>query len=296
MTEEEVVNFFKEHRVITWEQLTSRFGITRQALQRKIENHPHLTSLNHNHGYLALRQSIGKTDQHGIWTYKGIVFSVHGNTAKTAVHLIHNGDRGLTATQLEQITSVKCRGILLKLLKQGKVTRIKEGFDYIYLSSKAEVRRAQLENGGLASQEPLVEARTHRPSEEPEEIPNLLDLGEDDYVLRRLEMVRRVRSGKSKAQVAREMDCTPETVRSTCRRFDEQGAKGLVITRKKPPHKMTESTKIEILIEKAKHPEWSSEKIGEALRKRGRDIGDRSIRAYLEGAGLVGQKKTWRRS
>jgi hypothetical protein len=83
VSEEEVVAFFKKDCVVTWEQLTSYFGITRQ--------------------------------------------------------------------QLEQITSVKCWGILLKLLKEGKITH-------------------------------------------------------------RLEIVCRVKSGKSKALVARELDRSPDTV------------------------------------------------------------------------------------
>jgi len=292
VTEEEVVAFFKKHSVVTWEQLITHFGITRQALQRKIKGHTHLTSLNHNRRFLVLKQFIGKPNQHGIWSYRGIVFSIHGNTPATVTHLIHSSECGLSTKQLEQITSVKCWGILLKLLKGGKITRIKEGFDYIYLSSKPEVRRAQLENRGLASQEPLVEAQTPGPSGKPEEVHNLLELGGEDYLLRRLEIVRRVKSGKSKALVARELGCTPDTVRNTCKTFEKSGAKGLVITREKRPRKMTENLESKILVMKAKCPEWSPEKIGKTLRERGIDISDRSIRTFFEENDLVEQKKT----
>jgi transposase len=296
VTEEAVVVFFKKHRVVTWEQLTSHFGITRQALHRKIKKHSHLTSLNHNHRYLALKQFIGNTDQQGFWSYKGIIFSTHGNTAKTIPYLINASDRGLSTKQLEQITSVMCRGILLKLLKHGEITRIREGFDYIYLSSKPEMRRVQLENRGLASQEHLVEVQALRASDEPEEIHSFFELDEDDYLLRQLEIVRRVKSGRSKAQVARELGCSPDTVRNTCKTFEKKGAKGLVITRKKRPYKMTENMEKKILIMKAKHPEWSPEKIGKTFRERGLDISDRSIRTFFEENDLVGQKKTSSRS
>ncbi len=296
VTEEEVVAFFKKHCVVTWEQLTSYFGITRQALQRKIKGHTRLTSLNHNRHYLVLKQFIGKTNQYGIWSYREILFSIHGNTPETVTHLIHNSDCGLSTKQLEQITSVKCWGILLKLLKEGKITRIKEGFDYIYLSPKPKVKLAQLENRGLVSQELLVEAQTPRLPEEPKEIHNLLELGEGDYLLRRLEIVRRVKSEKSQAQVARELGCSPDTVRNTCKTFEKNGAKGLVITRKKRPYVMTENMEKKILIMKAKHPEWSPEKIGKSFRERGLDISDRSIRSFFEENDLVGQKKTSSRS
>jgi len=79
---------------------------------------------------------------------------------------------------------------------------------------------AQLENRGLVSQELLVEAQTPRLPEKPKEIHNLLELGEGDYLLRRLELVRRVKSRKSQAQVARELDCSPDTVRNTCKTFE----------------------------------------------------------------------------
>jgi transposase len=292
VTEEEVVTFFKKHRFVTWKQLTSHFGITRQALQKKLTKHPHLTSLNNNHQYLALKQFIGKTDQYGIWTYKGIVFSIHGNTPKTLMHLIHSSNCGLSTKQLEQITSVMCRGILLKLLKQGEITRIKEGFDYIYLSSEPEVRRAQLEKKGLVSLEILVEAQVSQASEKKEEICNLLELGEDDYFLRRLEMVRSVKSGRSKAQVGRELECSPDTVRNACETFEKYGAKGLIISREKSKYKMTDTVEREILIIKAKHHKWSPEKIGTEVRGRNIDISNQSIRTFLEEFGLVGQKKT----
>jgi hypothetical protein len=232
VSEEEVVAFFKKHGVVTWEQLTSYFGITRQALQRKIKGHAHLTSLNHNRRFLVLKQFIGKTNQHGIWSYRGIVFSIQGNTPQTVTRLIHNSECGLSTKQLEEITSVKCWGILLKLLKEGKITRIREGFDYIYLSSKPTVKRAQLENRGLASQEHSVEVQIPQTSEEPENIHSFFELGEGDYLLRRLEIVRRVKSGKNQTQVARELGCSPDTVRNTCKTFEKNGAKGLVITRK----------------------------------------------------------------
>lgn len=296
VSEEEVVAFFKKHCVVTWEQLTSYFGITRQALQRKIKGHAHLTSLNHNRHFLVLKQFIGKTNQHGIWSYRGIVFSIHGNTPQTVTRLIHNSECGLSTKQLEEITSVKCWGILLKLLKEGKITRIREGFDYIYLSSKPTVKRAQLENRGLASQELLVEAQTPITAEKPKEIHNLLELGEGDYLLRRLEIVRRVKSGKSQAQVARELGCSPDTVRNTGKTFEKNGAKGLVITRKKRPYKMTENMEKKILIMKAKHPNLSPEKIGKSFRESGLDISDRSIRTFFEENDLLDQKKTPSRS
>jgi len=296
VSEEEVVAFFKKHGVVTWEQLTSYFGITRQALQRKIKGHAHRTSLNHNRRFLVLKQFIGKTNQHGIWSYRGIVFSIHGNTPQTVTRLIHNSECGLSTKQLEEITSVKCWGILLKLLKEGKITRIREGFDYIYLSSKPTVKRAQLENRGLASQEHSVEVQIPQTSEEPEKIHSFFELGEGDYLLRRLEIVRRVKSGKSQTQVARELGCSPDTVRNTCKTFEKNGAKGLVITRKKRPSRMTENMEKKILVMKAKHPDWSPEKIGKSFRECDLDISDRSIRTFFEENDLVDQKKTSSRS
>lgn len=291
VTKEEVIMFFKKHRVLTWEQLTSQFNITKQALQKKMAGHPHLTSLNQNRQYLALQEFIGETNQYGIWRHNGIVISIHGNTPKTLTHLINTSNCGLSTKQMEQITSVMCRSILLKLLKQGIVTRIKEGFDYIYLSAETEVRKSQLEKRGLESHEILVEAQVSQPSVKEEEITNFLELNDDDYLLKRLEMVRRVKSGMSKAQVARELNCSPNTVRNTCETFEKYGAKGLIIIRKQSKHKMTDIVEKEILIIKAKHHEWSPEKIGTQLREQNQDISNRSVRVFLEEVELI-QKKT----
>lgn len=291
VTKEEVVMFFKKHRVVTWEQLTSQFNITKQALQKKMAGHPHLTSLNQNRQYLALQEFIGETNQYGIWRHYGIVISIHGNTPKTLTHLINTSNCGLSTKQMEQITSVMCRSILLKLLKQGAVTRIKEGFDYIYLSAETEVRNSQLEKRGLESHEILVEAQVSQLSVKEEEITNFLELNDEDYLLKRLEMVRRVKSGMSKAQVARELNCSPDTVRNSCETFEKHGAKGLIITREQSKRKMTDIVEKEILVIKAKHHEWSPEKIGTQLREQNQDISDRSVRVFLEEVELI-QKKT----
>jgi len=53
-------------------------------------------------------------------------------------------------------------------------------------------------------------------------------------------MVRRVKSGMSKAQVARELNCSPDTVRNSCETFEKYGAKGLIITREQSKRKMTD--------------------------------------------------------
>lgn len=291
VTKEEVVMFFKKHRVVTWEQLTSEFNITKQALQKKMAGHPHLTSLNQNRQYLALQEFIGETNQYGIWRHNGIVISIHGNTPKTLTHLINTSNCGLSTKQMEQITSVMCRSILLKLLKQGVVTRIKEGFNYIYLSAETDVRKSQLEKREHEHREILVEVNISQPSVKEEEISNFLELNDEDYLLKRLEMVRRVKSGISKAQVARELKCSPDTVRNAYETFEKHGAKGLIITREQSKRKMTDIVEKEILVIKAKHHEWSPEKIGTQLREQNQDISDRSVRVFLEEVELI-QKKT----
>ena len=137
----------------------------------------------------------------------------------------------------------------------------------------------------------MVETQVSRPSIKEGGFSNFLELNDGDYLLKRLEMVRRVKSGESKAQVARELDCSPDTIRNACETFEKYGAKGLIITREYPKHKMTETVEKEILIIKAKHHKWSPEKIGTELREQNLDISDRSVRIFLEEIGLI-QKKT----
>lgn len=137
----------------------------------------------------------------------------------------------------------------------------------------------------------MVETQVSRPSVKEGGFSNFLELNDGDYLLKRLEMVRRVKSGESKAQVARELDCSPDTIRNACETFEKYGVNGLIITREYPKHKMTESVEKEILIIKAKHHKWSPEKIGTELREQNLDISDRSVRIFLEEIGLI-QKKT----
>jgi hypothetical protein len=54
---------------------------------------------------------------------------------------------------------------------------------------------------------------------------------------------------------------------------------------------MTENMEKKILVMKAKHPDWSPEKIGKSFRECDLDISDRSIRTFFEENDLVEPKK-----
>ena len=99
------------------------------------------------------------------------------------------------------------------------------------------------------------------------------------------------KSGKKKAQVAREMKKDPATIGNILERFEEEGAKGLVIKRKRGAYKVTDDVEKLILAEKAKHPDAPSETIAENLKEGNIEVGEGSVRNVLKKYGIQDLKK-----
>ena len=55
-------------------------------------------SYNHNARYYTLPQ-IPQFDAHGLWRYRGVFFSRHGNLPETFAQLVHRSPAGLTAAE-----------------------------------------------------------------------------------------------------------------------------------------------------------------------------------------------------
>lgn len=291
--EKDIVEYIKAKKVVSWNDLTKTFRMTRQGIDYKLKKYVRIPSLNHNSKYFTLRQFIEEPDENGMWEYQGIKFSIHGRGPETIKFLIDHSEMGLTRKEIDAITGITSKTHLLKFTSRGEVMRLRDSYEFVYFSARESIRMRQIEKReeregfhGITELEKVEPTR-----EELKEIVDLLELKPGDYFLHRLEMVRRVKSGKSKVQVAKEMDCSPDTVRKACKLFETEGPKGLIIKRKRKPYKLTESVQVEILTEKAKHPDWTPEKIGKVLRERGIDISDATVRNYLKKRGLIGKKK-----
>ena len=102
------------------------------------------TSYNQNGKYYTLPQ-VPRFNQHGLWRYKDVAFSKHGNLKKTIIHLVTVSNAGLSGKQLGELLELSPRSFLHHFRECPGIYREKYGGVYIYFSEADEVREKQVQ-------------------------------------------------------------------------------------------------------------------------------------------------------
>ena len=102
------------------------------------------TSYNQNGKYYTLPQ-IPQFNQHGLWRWKDVAFSKHGNLKKTIIYLVANSPTGLSGRQLGELLGLSPQSFLHHFRKCPGIYREKHGGVYIYFSDNGVVRQNQLQ-------------------------------------------------------------------------------------------------------------------------------------------------------
>ncbi len=143
--EEDVVQYIKEQKVVTWDLLEKRFGITRVALWQKLRKHKKITSLNKNSKYFTILKFVeDKIDDNDIWKHDDLIFSIHGGVCNSIKYLVDKSNRGIKCKDIDLILNITPRPHLLKMIKRGNIVRGKISREYVYFSSDENVMRQQL--------------------------------------------------------------------------------------------------------------------------------------------------------
>jgi len=104
----------------------------------------YMTSYSHRGQFYTL-QTIPEFNSQGVWTYREVKFSRHGNLLETAAALIGKSDAGFTCFELEGCLQVELKHALLELHRRGVLARVKHGGSYVYMSAcKRERMRQEL--------------------------------------------------------------------------------------------------------------------------------------------------------
>lgn len=145
VSETEVVQYIKEQKVVTWDLLEEKFGITRVALWRKLMKHKKITSLNKNSKYFTILKFVeDEIDDNGIWKQDDLIFSIHGGACNTIKYLVDKSNQGIKCKDLDLMTIISTGPHLLKMIKKGDIVRGKISREWVYFSSDENVMRRQL--------------------------------------------------------------------------------------------------------------------------------------------------------
>ncbi len=94
-----------------------------RTVHRRFKDWRAIRSCNRNGKFYTLPE-IPKFDDAGLWRYKGILFSEHGNLKETLIHLVNDSSRGLNGDELEQLTGIAANNPIIYQLRDAGHVRL----------------------------------------------------------------------------------------------------------------------------------------------------------------------------
>lgn len=102
------------------------------------------TSYNQNGKYYTLPQTPN-FDQYGLWQYKDVAFSKHGNLRNTIIHLVTVSSAGLSGREIGDLLGLSPQSFLHHFRKCPGIYREKHDGVYVYFSDDTAVYERQVQ-------------------------------------------------------------------------------------------------------------------------------------------------------
>jgi len=139
---DETLIIFREKKILQLNDLVALLNCSTPTVRRRLKEWDTYTSFNQNGRYYTL-PNMPQFNEYGIWKYKNILFSKHGNLKKTFVHCIDQSIAGLSVTEISEILSIPAINFLGHFKDDPSIQREKYKGVYIYFSKKAEIFEKQ---------------------------------------------------------------------------------------------------------------------------------------------------------
>jgi len=151
---------FRKRKVLTVRQLVQLLDCSVPTVRNRLKSWRAYTSYNHNGCYYAL-PGIPGFDEHGIWRYKTVFFSRHGNLKQTLIQLVRSSAMGLDASQIGRLLGVSPRSFLFHFRNIPELTRERLEGRFIYFYNEQAVFQEQKQSREQAMQKLRVEMPTN---------------------------------------------------------------------------------------------------------------------------------------
>ncbi len=150
---EDIAKFLRANKIATMPELKEVLGTQVDVtVFRKLKELGYLSSYSHRGRYYTLA-GIPKFDDDGLWCWRGVWFSKHGTLVGTAKVLVQDSPAGYLTKQLQERLHVQVKDALLKLVRQGELSRQRVDRRYLYCCGRPEARKRQLLARRLQEQE-----------------------------------------------------------------------------------------------------------------------------------------------
>lgn len=133
-----------EWKIFTLAELIELLSCSAITAKRRLRTWRTLTSINRNGRYHAL-PGVPAFDEKGLWSYREVYFSSHGNLKQTAVWLVQQAPRGLDSQELGGLVGLSARSSYLSRLRDLPGLH-REWLDgkWVYLAEDEAERKRQL--------------------------------------------------------------------------------------------------------------------------------------------------------
>ena len=136
-------SLLKKQKIATLVELKQVVGtISTMTVFRRLKQSGYRTSYSHRGKYYTLAE-LPQFDSEGLWSYRSVWFSLHGNLLQTAQAFVEQAVAGLTAGELQTLLHVEVKQALLQLVRRKQIHREKIGSRYVYLAGERGLRKSQ---------------------------------------------------------------------------------------------------------------------------------------------------------
>ena len=140
----DLIKLFRKNKIATMDELKEMLGTQADAtIFRKLRELPYRTSYSHRGRYYTL-DDMADYDEWGLWSYREVWFSLRGSLMATAEALVEESDAGFFVMELENVLNVEAKGALLKLTRQGRLSREQITGRFLYCSQEPTRRKLQV--------------------------------------------------------------------------------------------------------------------------------------------------------
>jgi len=154
--EKKTISFLQKNKIANLKQIAGCLNSSIRTAQRKLINWKAYRSYNKNSSYFTL-PAIPNFDQNGLWKYKGIFFSKHGNLKQTVIYLVCNSLKGLNANEIGDILGISSRSFISYFNNIKDLQREKYEGIIIYFSTESTIYKKQITQRQQTVQGKLLE-------------------------------------------------------------------------------------------------------------------------------------------
>lgn len=152
----DLVVLLRHNRIATIDELKTALGTdVAITVYRKLKEVPYHTSYSHRGRYYTLDE-VACFDDKGLWSYRDVCFSIFGNLMATAEAFVKQSEAGYYSGELEHVLNVGVKGCLLKLVRQGRITRKRVSGLYLYCANSRDRMQEQLLARQIQQAEPSL--------------------------------------------------------------------------------------------------------------------------------------------